>query len=1306
VGSTAGIIITVSDGTLTASLAPFNLTVVNVNDAPVISGTPLTSVNQGEAYSFVPTASDVDGDTLTFSISNLPGWASFNAATGALTGTPGNDDVGSTAGIIITVSDGTLTASLAPFNLTVVNVNDAPLISGTPATSVNQGEAYSFVPTASDMDGDTLTFSISNPPAWASFDSATGALTGTPGNDDVGSTAGIVITVSDGELSASLAAFNIEVVNVNDAPLISGTPSSTVDMGTEYVFTPTATDPDDDELSFSIENKPEWATFDSSTGALTGTPKRADVGTTENILIVVSDGELTASLPAFSIEVLSTNAAPIAVDDNFTVPFSVDGIYLLDVLANDTDPDEDVLKIIVANSSIGTVNTVDNALQLTLTDNVSGTVTLGYTISDDEFTDSAMVTLIIEGSNPDAPVITVPADLSVAATGLFTKVEVGVATAVDKQGNRVAVSLVNGAPLFAPGKHELYWRATDAAGVSSTATQLLQVQPLVSLSKPQTVMNNSTVVVEVILNGLAPVYPVTIPYTVTGTASHPNEHSLHSGEIVIPSGLRASLSFDVFAELAGIQSKNIVIALDAQLNLGANAATVVTITEANLPPVVQLSVRQQGENRQTVGKSAGTVSILAQVLDPNAGDNVTLNWQADAALQNSVADNTTFAFSPEALPEGLYRVALTATDNGVPALSNTAEVYILVRNTLPVLTSADSNNNLIPDNLEGLGDANGNGIPDYLDPGYDCNVIPEQLAASTQFLAEGEPGICLRKGADAALSNGGGIELLRADLQWLEPDMQATNIGGVFDFILFGLPVPGDSYRLVVPQRQPLPQNAVYRKYTESTGWRNFVVDAQNQLFSSAGEPGFCPPPGTAEWQPGLTAGHWCVQLLIADGGPNDADGLANGSIVDPGGVAVVLNGNNLPVAVADNFSVQWNQTHRLDVLANDQDPDGDDLTINQVVAAFGFVEISADGQHLWYTPQSDFVGTDTVTYSISDGRGGSASATVTVNVYYNRAPQTGSLNVSTDDRTPLVLDVLSLASDADGDNLQITMLSASQGAATVTTEQQIRYVPRTGFSGSDTISYTISDGKGGTAQGTVLVTVKAYEVITVVNKSSGGAMNGWPLLLLVVVLVFRRGYRPAFFVALLSAFSFNVNAQWSADIQLGQSNSRMSETNIRASVPSNGSLVAYDDKSTSWALGGQYQFTERFALQLHYVDLGETSLTLTGDTLTPEQYHRTVSDLGPMLAAGVRTGLSYTLWQQQQWQVQLQTGVFIWRSKQESTWDNSVIRYRSNDTDLYWGAQLSYALNEQLSLQAAFNRYRLDANQIDNIMLGLSFRF
>ena len=94
------------------------------------------------------------------------------------------------------------------------STNQAPIISGNPQAAVKVGEPYSFTPTASDPDGDALTFSIENQPSWADFNSATGTLSGNPTMGNVGTFTNIRISVSDGQASASLSAFNVEVTQV------------------------------------------------------------------------------------------------------------------------------------------------------------------------------------------------------------------------------------------------------------------------------------------------------------------------------------------------------------------------------------------------------------------------------------------------------------------------------------------------------------------------------------------------------------------------------------------------------------------------------------------------------------------------------------------------------------------------------------------------------------------------------------------------------------------------------------------------------------------------------------------------------------------------------------------------------------------------------------------------------------------------------------------------------------------------------------------------------------------------------------
>lgn len=103
--------------------------------------------------------------------------------------------------------------------------NSAPSISGFPAASIIVGENYSFTPSASDPDGDNLTFAITSQPAWSNFSTEIGQLSGSPGPSDIGQYSNIIVSVSDGDMSTSLPGFSIDVVDVgNFSVSLSWTP--------------------------------------------------------------------------------------------------------------------------------------------------------------------------------------------------------------------------------------------------------------------------------------------------------------------------------------------------------------------------------------------------------------------------------------------------------------------------------------------------------------------------------------------------------------------------------------------------------------------------------------------------------------------------------------------------------------------------------------------------------------------------------------------------------------------------------------------------------------------------------------------------------------------------------------------------------------------------------------------------------------------------------------------------------------------------------------------------------------------------
>lgn len=192
---------------------------------------------------------------------------------------------------------------------TVAASNTKPVITGTPTRQAVVGVAYEFLPEAIDADGDTLTFLIENRPEWATFSPSTGKLAGTPEADSKAVYAGIKISVTDGDESAALPLFDLSVLGVepataeNAAPIISGTPDSITAAGNSYEFTPQGFDPDGQTVVYSVANLPPWAEFDEASGRLSGTPTAKDIGVFPGILIEVSDSELDASLPVFSITV-------------------------------------------------------------------------------------------------------------------------------------------------------------------------------------------------------------------------------------------------------------------------------------------------------------------------------------------------------------------------------------------------------------------------------------------------------------------------------------------------------------------------------------------------------------------------------------------------------------------------------------------------------------------------------------------------------------------------------------------------------------------------------------------------------------------------------------------------------------------------------------------------------------------------------------------------------------------------------------------------------------------------------------------
>jgi hypothetical protein len=211
--------IRVSDSSVNVD-STFVIEVINTNDIPYIISYPEdTSIFTNEYFEYYIVAEDSDiNDVLSYSAAIKPSFLTFDIPTHKLSGTPLNANIG-THQVSLKVGDGTVFV-YQNFNLHVAMKTHAPEITSVHVYTVDEDSQYLYALKAKDIDNDILTFSDIKIPDWTSFYSS-GILMGTPTNDDVGFH-DVILSVTDG-LYTVYDSFNIEVINVNDPPVILGT---------------------------------------------------------------------------------------------------------------------------------------------------------------------------------------------------------------------------------------------------------------------------------------------------------------------------------------------------------------------------------------------------------------------------------------------------------------------------------------------------------------------------------------------------------------------------------------------------------------------------------------------------------------------------------------------------------------------------------------------------------------------------------------------------------------------------------------------------------------------------------------------------------------------------------------------------------------------------------------------------------------------------------------------------------------------------------------------------------------------------
>ncbi|AUW07457.1 Ig-like domain-containing protein [Vibrio campbellii] len=456
----------VSDGVLTAEVdaalvVNLPMTPVDpdlVNHAPTIEALSTIKAVAGKTTKVSVTASDKDGDTLTYSLVNNPSWVSIQD--NIISIAPSSANAGNHV-FKVKVSDGVLTAEVdaalvVNLPMTPVDpdlVNHAPTIEALSTIKAVAGKTTKVSVTASDKDGDTLTYSLVSNPSWVSIQD--NIISIAPSSANAGNHV-FKVKVSDGVLTAEVDA--ALVVNlpmtpvdpdlVNHAPTIEALSTIKAVAGKTTKVSVTASDKDGDTLTYSLVNNPSWVSIQDNIISIA--PSSANAGN-HVFKVKVSDGVLTAevdaalvvNLPMTPVDPDLVNHAP-TIEALSTIKAVAGKTTKVSVTASDKDGDT-LTYSLVNNPSW--VSIQDNIISIAPSSANAGNHVFKVKVSDGVLTaevDAALVVnLPMTPVDPDlvnhAPTIEALSTIK-AVAGKTTKVSV---TASDKDGDTLTYSLVN-----------------------------------------------------------------------------------------------------------------------------------------------------------------------------------------------------------------------------------------------------------------------------------------------------------------------------------------------------------------------------------------------------------------------------------------------------------------------------------------------------------------------------------------------------------------------------------------------------------------------------------------------------------------------------------------------------------------------------------------------------------------------------------------------------------------------------------------------------------------------------------------------
>jgi len=497
----------------------------------------------------------------------------------------------------------------------------------------------------------------------------------------------------------------------------------------------------------------------------------------------------------------------------------------------------------------------------------------------------------------------------------------------------LSVQLVESEEHFLPaGVHNVAVTFVDNSGNAGEGTVTVDIRPLLAIESSKSTLSGDTVRIHI--ESTTPILPEYYPFYIQYSLQSPIQLS-NFGKYIY-SLEQMFIDIDI-SDSAQVNEAYYLELLDSDMGLSVQRSTSIHVIDENLVPSINLSVHQNNSVVAAVDKTAGLVEITANIQDVN-NDEINLKWQLPDAIVPVETRAHSIVLNPALIASNNIIISVIAEETATAeSYSVTKSLNIALLSNLPELSlTEDTDNDGISDRDEGFVDSDNDGIADYLDNNTITHHLPlmnthkpiqtvigSSLSLGSVIKSSTSPFVANSIIDDSALANftqGLGLDNTT--------DSHTNRITPMMNFIVAGDNIRQDGAIVVIPlpDNATIPAQANFRKYISTQGWFTFVEDGINSIASALlDNNNNCPTPNSVEYTSGLTTGHQCIQLIIEDGGPNDADGLINGQVEDPGVLTSFTN--TAPIIVLET-SVTVNENSLVNIDAsNSSDADGDNLT-------------------------------------------------------------------------------------------------------------------------------------------------------------------------------------------------------------------------------------------------------------------------------------------------------------------------------------------------------------------------------------------